>query len=98
MKEYREHVLSTTFSALRTDQIRTSGQALGNMLGMPNHVHVENAMLVKAVHDRPRGNSNCRDKQFRSRVDDDGNQFIQFPYERGISLLSKFRQVWLPFV
>ena len=67
--ECRAYVLSTTFSALSTDEIRSSGQALGDVFRMPDHVHVQDTMLVKAVHDGSRGDSNSRDKQFRARID-----------------------------
>lgn len=60
--------MSTTFSSLCADDISAYRQALGHVLGMADHVHVQDSMLVKTLHDRFGRNADSADEQFRARI------------------------------
>jgi hypothetical protein len=60
--------MSTAFSSLGTDNVGSNRQALGHVLGMADHVHVQDAMFVKTFDNRFRRNSDGADEQFRARI------------------------------
>jgi hypothetical protein len=60
--------MPTTFSSLCADDISAYRQALGHVLGVADHVHVQDSMLVKTLHDRFGWNTNSTDEQFRAGI------------------------------
>lgn len=70
--------MAATFAALRTDHIRTDVKALLDVLGVADHVHIENACLVESVDDWFRGHTDGGDEEFGAGVDDNVNELVKF--------------------
>jgi hypothetical protein len=50
------------------------------MFGVANHVHVEDAGLVKSLDDMLGRDTDGRDEKLRARVDDDTHELIEFAF------------------
>ncbi len=70
-KNSGRHIASvtTTFTALSADHIYANVKAFLNVLGMANHVHVENASLVELLDDGFWWNADGGDEELRTAVD-----------------------------
>ena len=50
------------------------------MLGVSNHVHVENARFVESVDDMLWGDANGGDEELGSAVDDDADELVELAF------------------
>jgi hypothetical protein len=62
--------VSTTLATLRADDVDTEVEALLDVLGMTDHVHVEDAVLVQLLDNGLGWDTDGGDKELSSRVDD----------------------------
>lgn len=69
--------MPTCFSALRTDDVCASLTRLCHMLGMTDHVHIQDAILVEFVDDVLWSHTYGGHKQFSTSRNDDINQLVQ---------------------
>lgn len=69
--------VSTSLTTLCADDINAEFEALLHMLGVANHVHVEDAGLVESLDNMLGRNTDGRDEQFCARVDDDAYEFVE---------------------
>ncbi len=65
--------MATTLTALCADHVNANIEALLDVLGVTDHVHVENAGTVKLIHDSLGRYTNGGDEEFGTRFDDDIN-------------------------
>lgn len=78
--QYRRwHVagVSTTLATLCADDIDAQIKALLDVLGMSNHVHIEDAMRVQLVDDLLWWDADGGDEELSAGVDDDVDQFAE---------------------
>ena len=64
--------VAATLATLGTDEVGTEGKALGHVLGVADHVHIEDTGLVEAVDDGFGGNTDGRHEEASTGVNDDG--------------------------
>jgi hypothetical protein len=69
--------VATTLTTLGADNIGTKVEALLDVLGVSDHVHVEDAVLVKLLHDGARRNTDSADKQSGATFNNDINERIE---------------------
>src|ERR1700760_3505525 len=69
--------VTTTFTTLSADNVNTELQALLDVLWMANHVHVENAVLVKLINDSLWWDTNSRDEKFGARFNNNINELAK---------------------
>ena len=69
--------VTTTFTTLSTDEIRTGLQRLLHVLGVTDHVHVEDAVAVKTVDNVAGRDTDSRDEKLRTTLDDNVDQFVE---------------------
>lgn len=69
--------VTTTLSTLGADNVGTDIEALLDVLGVTDHVHVENASLVQSLDDRLGGDSDGGDEELRTALNDDLNQLVE---------------------
>ena len=69
--------VSTTLAALCADEIRTESKALWHMLGVADHVHVEDAMLVQSVDDGLWRYTDSRDEKLSTTIDDNADELVE---------------------
>lgn len=69
--------VATTLTTLSADDVDANIQALLNVFRVADHVHVQDAMLVKAFNDMLRGNTDSGDEEFGATVDDYGDQLVK---------------------
>lgn len=69
--------MATTLATLGADQIGTKVEALLDVLGVANHVHVEDAILVETVDDGLGWHTDGADEELRAGLDDDADQIVQ---------------------
>jgi hypothetical protein len=72
--------VSTALASLGADDINAEIQALLNVLGMSNHVHVENACFVESVDDMFRWDTNGGDEELGTAVDDDADELVELAF------------------
>jgi hypothetical protein len=69
--------VTTTLTALGADHVGAEGEALGNVLGVADHVHVEDAGLVEALDGGFGGDADGGDEEAGAGVDDDGHELVE---------------------
>lgn len=69
--------VATAFTTLGADDIDAQLEALLDVLGVANHVHVQDAVLVQALDDVSGRHTDGRDKQRDLLFNDDINQLVQ---------------------
>ena len=72
--------VSASLAALGADDVGAYVEAFGHVFRVPDHVHVEDAGGVEAADDVDGGHADGRDEEFGARVDDDGDEFVQFAF------------------
>lgn len=65
--------MSSTFTALSADDVGADIKAFLDVLGMPDHIHVENTGFVETLNYRGWRDADGGDEEFGARVDDDGD-------------------------
>jgi hypothetical protein len=69
--------MTTTLTTLGADNIGTKVEALLDVLGVSDHVHVEDTVLVKLLHDGARRNTDSADKQSGATFNNNINERIE---------------------
>jgi hypothetical protein len=69
--------VTTTLTTLGADDVHTEVQALLDVLGVANHVHVKDTVLVKLLNDVFRGNTDGGDEKSGAGLDDDVDQLVE---------------------
>lgn len=69
--------VATALAALGADDVGANVDALLHVLGVSDHVHVEDAVLVEAFDDVLGGNTDGGDEQLGARVDDDVDELVE---------------------
>lgn len=69
--------MSTALATLRANEICTKSKALWYVLGMTDHVHVEDAVLVQTVDNSLGWDTDSRDEELSARVDDNRDELIE---------------------
>ena len=69
--------MPTTFASLCANEIASKVEALLDVLGVANHVHVEDTSRVQSVDNMLWWDTDCRDEEFGARVDDDAYEFVE---------------------
>jgi hypothetical protein len=69
--------VATTFTTLSTDNIDANIQALGNVLGVTDHVHAEDTGTVELLDNGLGGNTDSRDEQASLLGDDDIDELAE---------------------
>lgn len=72
--------VSTTLTTLGADDICASVQRLLNVLGVTDHVHVEDARVVKFVNNVLWRNTDSRDEELSAALDNNVDKFIQLSF------------------
>lgn len=67
----------TCLSTLRTDDVRSSRTRLVNVLGVSDHVHVQDPIGMQLVDDVSRRDADGGDEELRPASDDDVDQFVE---------------------
>ena len=70
--------MAAAFAALGADDVGAHVEAFGHVLGVPDHVHVVAAGGVVAADDVGGWDADGGDEEFGARVDDDGDEFVEF--------------------
>lgn len=69
--------MSTTLATLRADNVDIKSETLGHVLGMTDHVHVEDAIRVEFIDDGLGGNTDGGDKELGAGADDDVDELAE---------------------
>jgi len=69
--------VSTTLTTLCADDINTESKALGNVLGVTDHVHVEDTVLVELVDDGLWWHADSGNEELSAGLDDDINELAE---------------------
>jgi len=69
--------VATTLTALSTDDVDTEVKALSDVLGVADHVHVQDTVAVELLDNVTRWASDGGDKEASAGVDDDVDEFIE---------------------
>jgi hypothetical protein len=69
--------VTTALTTLCTDDVNAGLDALLDVLGVTDHVHVGDAVGVKLVYDGLRGNTDGGDEKLCTRFDDDVDELVQ---------------------
>jgi hypothetical protein len=72
--------VTASFAALGTDNVNPEVETLLDVLGVANHVHVEDAICVKLVNDGFRRNTDSRYEEFGARVNNDVHELIELAF------------------
>lgn len=72
--------MATAFAALGADHVGADVEAFLNVLGVPDHVHVEDAGFVEALDDGFGGDADGGDEEAGAGVDDDGYEIVEFAF------------------
>ena len=80
--------VATALAALGADHVGANLDAFLHMLGVTDHVHVQDSGLVQTLHDTLRGHTHSRDEELGSAVDDDGDEFVELAL--GVVVAIKF--------
>lgn len=70
--------VTTTLTTLSADEINAEVEALLDVLGVANHVHVEDTSLVESVDNSLGWDTNGRHEEFGTALNDDFNELVQF--------------------
>ena len=71
--------VSASLAALGADHIDAHIEAFLHVLRVPDHIHVEDAGFVQALDDVDWGHADGGDEELGARVDDYGDEFVEFP-------------------
>lgn len=69
--------MTATLSSLCADEVDTEIEALLDVLGVADHVHVENAVLVKLVNDSLGWDTDSGNEELSTGVDDNVNELVK---------------------
>ena len=69
--------MASTFAALGTDNIGTTVECLLYVFGMTDHVHVEDTMLVEFLNNMLWWDTDGRDKELSTRLNDNVNELVK---------------------
>lgn len=69
--------MTTAFTTLGAEHINAHVHALLNVLGMPNHVHIEKPVFVELVNDRLGRNTDGRDEKSSARFNNDIGELVE---------------------
>ena len=69
--------VSTTLTTLGADDVCASVQRLLDVLGVTDHVHVEDSVAVEAVDNGSGRNTDSRDKELSAALNDDVDKLVQ---------------------
>lgn len=69
--------VAATLATLSADEVGTKGKALGHVLGVADHVHVEDAGLVEAVDNGFGWDTDGRHEEASAGVNDDGGELVK---------------------
>lgn len=83
--------VTSTFTTLSADDIGTGIQGLLDVLGVTNHVHVEDAGLVELLNDGLRGDTDGADEELSTALDDDVDEFIKLAF--GVVVASEINRL-----
>ena len=72
--------VAAAFAALGADHVGADVEAFGDVFGVADHVHVEDAGFVEALDDVDGGHADGGDEEFSARVDDDGDEVVEFTF------------------
>lgn len=72
--------VTATFTTLSANNIRADFDSLLYVLGVANHVHVENSMLVKPVNDSLGRDTDGGDEELGAALDNDIDEFVQLAF------------------
>jgi len=72
--------VTTTLTTLCTDDVNAGLDALLDVLGVADHVHVGDAVGVKLIYDGLRGDADGGDEKFCTRLDDDVDELVQLAF------------------
>ena len=72
--------VAASFAALGADDVGAYVEAFGHVLGVSDHVHVEDAGGVEAADDVRGGDADGGDEEFGARVNDDGDEVVEFAF------------------
>lgn len=72
--------VTTTLTTLGADNVDAEFEALLDVLGVSDHVHVENAGLVELLDDVLGWNTDGTDEEFGSALDDDINKLVELSF------------------
>lgn len=90
--QYRgRHVpgVAAALAALRADHVGADVEAFLHVLGVPDHVHVEDSGFVQALDDVFRGDAHGGDEEFGTRVDDDGDEVVEFAFGVVVAVVAR---------
>lgn len=88
--------VSTTLTALCTDQIYSKSEAFGDVLWVSDHVHVENTSLVQTLDHLFWRDTNGRDKQTCAGINDDVDEIVELAFcvvIAAVSLVSEMPRI-----
>lgn len=72
--------VAAAFATLGADHVGADVEAFLHVFGVPDHVHVEDAGFVEALHDVCGWDADGGDEEFGAGVDDDGYQVVKFAF------------------
>ncbi len=72
--------MAAALAALGADHVDADVEAFLHVLGVPDHVHVEDAGFVEAVDDVEGGHADGGDEEFGAGIDDDGDEVVEFAF------------------
>ena len=72
--------MAAPLAALRADDVGADVEALLDVLRVPDHVHVEDVVLVELLDDVGGGYADGGDEEFRAGFDDDVGEGVEFAF------------------
>jgi len=69
--------VTATLTTLGADDIDSEVEALLDVLGVADHVHVDNAVLVELLNDVARGDTDGGNEELGARLDDDVDELVE---------------------
>lgn len=69
--------MSTTLTTLCADHVNTESEALGNVLGVTDHVHVEDTVCVELVNDSLGWHTDGGNEKLSTGLDDNVNELAE---------------------
>lgn len=85
--------VATALTALGADDVHAEREALGNVLGVADHVHVEDSVLVQAVNDVLGRHTDGRDEKLGALGNDDVNQLIELALGVIVAMVKRSRNM-----
>ena len=72
--------VAASFAALGADEVDADVETFLHVLGVPDHVHVEDAGFVQTVDDVLGGDADGGDEELGAVVDDDADEVVEFAF------------------